>query len=340
MKKYPLILFLAMVVIGRVEALQVYYADLKIEKALGVERSERDFSLELKDAVESYDVLNNLQLKKSKTDDIVSSLIDAGSLAMRESYDYLLYGTATLNQDWYEVRLSLYERESDSIIAVFYSKSNTEHSSLLMEEAGRKLVNYLYDRFAIEKRQLVDKSPGYMELSLNPGYWGTFFKPWSDIMMGYFHVGLSGMVALSEPRYCFSGHELYPRFGLSLDYSLAGNQTAVENYFYHSFIISIPVDLSLDINQNHSFRLGFAPGYQIDYLVQSRKYGEEYTSTSGAFVLSAFLAYSYNPVGGNLSIGLINAVDFSFYDDLLISYKPSISISYKVAHFKEKNDEN
>ncbi|MBB6480911.1 hypothetical protein [Spirochaeta isovalerica] len=320
-------------------ALQVFCSDLKIDNHTGLDSDDRDFSKELKEAVGIYDALNNIQLRKIDSGKVIASLIDAGSLAMRESYDYLLYGTLTLRQDWHEVRLSLYERESDSVIAVIYSKSDAGLSSLLMDEAGRKLVGYLYDRFAIEKRRIKDKSPGYIELSINPGYRGIFFEPWNEIMMGYFHFGMSGFVALSEPRFCFNGHEMYPRFGLSLDYGLAGNQSTVENFFSHSFMISIPLDLSLDLNAHHSLRLGVAPGYQIDYLVQSRKYGDEYTSTSGAFVLSAFFTYGYNPVAGNLSIGLINALDFAFYDDLLISYKPSISISYKVVHFKEKNDE-
>jgi len=337
MKQLRLLFLVFFLSVSGLNALQVFYTDLTTDGAIVSDIMARDFSSELNEAVVAHDFLRNIRFQYINSTQPVSSLIDGGALAMRESLDYLIFGSVKIRDNWIEAKLSLYERETDSIIAVIYSKSETERSCSLMDEAGRKLVSYIYDRFSIEKRVWEDRSPGYFELSFNPGYWGVFFNPWSEILLGYFHTEISGMVALSEPRFCFQGHEMYPRFGLSVDYGLGGNCTVVESFFYHSFLLSLPFDLSLDLSPRHSLRLGLSPGYQIDYLVQSRKYSDIYSSISGAFVLSTYFTYSFTPSGGNFSMGLINKMDFAFYNEPLITYKPSLSISWKIVRFKEKN---
>lgn len=320
-------------------ALDVYFVEPEVTKEPDLEIAIPDFSEELPKAVETNDVLNSVKLIPESSDKPVRSLIDAGALAMRRSRKYLLYGSVNYTSSWCEARLSLYELETDSVRTVFYSKMSTDRSRNLIPDLGRKLVDYLYEQFGITDRSSIEKTPGYAELSLNPGYWGVLSSSWSDVLLGYFHAGITGEIALSEPRYYFNGNELYPCFGLSIDYGLGRNRVGVENYFYHSLQASLPLELSLDLRGGHRFRLGIAPGYQFDFLVQERKYGDRFQGYSGAFLLKASFLYTYFPGAGNFSIGLLNNVDFAFYDNLQVSYRPSVFLSYKLTTFKEKKNE-
>lgn len=290
---------------------------------------------DLPKSVDLYDVLNSIKVIHAHSDSSVRSLIDAGSLAMKDSLNFLLYGTIQTSSSWCEARLSLYELETDSVRTVFYSKVSSDRAYSLADELGRKLTEYLYGEFGIEDRLPIKKSYGYMEVAFNPGYWMVLSPQWSDNLLGYFNGAVTGKVALSEPRLHFDGNEMYPRFGLSIDYALGRNRIGVEEYYYHSIQLGLPLELVLHLKQKHMFGISVTPAYQLDFLNQQRKYGDLFSAASGAFALKAGLLYSFSPGSGDFSFGLNNQIDITFYEDILISYKPSMVLSYKFLHFKD-----
>lgn len=334
----PFVLLLLFLFAAHLGALDIYCVPPEITAEPGSQKVFSDFLGALIDAVGEQDVFNSLRLIPEEREKPVVSLIDAGSLAMRRSRDYLLYGTVEINSRWCEVRYSLYELETDSIRTVFYSKAGADQSRDLIAELGRKVTDYFYARFGIEDRSVIKKSPGYLELSLDGGYWGVLSSTWSDLLIGYFHSGITMDIALNEPRYYFEGNELYPRFGIGLDYGFGRNKSGLESFSYNSFQMNIPLELILDLRQYHRFGLIVSPGYQIDYLRQERNYSEVYDDVSSCFLLKTGFSYMFIPPGKRISFGLVNIFDFSFYGDLQVSYKPSLRISWKILEFGESSD--
>lgn len=327
------------------ECSSLYSLDLHMTQPEMVSTSQAkidqtSFVDELSGVIDKLDTLNTIRLMYAGEDEPVLSLIDAGSHAMKNSTNYLLYGKIQETANWCEARFSLYELETDNIRTVFYSKVSLERHHELVSELGRKITDYIYREFGFQEKRSVTESNGYFQLSVNPGYWMVCTPIWSDVLLGYFNVGISGKIALPNPRLFFNGNEMYPRFGLSLDYSVGRNSSGLENYFYHSLQASFPLEIVLDFKKRHLLGISISPGYQFDLLNQNRKYSNLYNDVSGAFLIKAGVLYSFSPDKGNFSLGLLNQVDFSFYDELLISYKPSISLSYKIMNFKDSEDEN
>lgn len=329
------IIILSFFCAGSLFSLDIFLAEPVLVSSDGQQDVSGLLVTEMPEAVDLYDVLNSIKVVQVHSESPVRSLIDAGSLAMKDSLNYLLYGTVQASPSWLEARLSLYELETDSIRTVFYSKVSSDRADALAYELGRKLTEYLYDEFGIEDRQLIKKSPGYLEVAINPGYWMVLSPQWSNNLLGYFNGGVTGKVALSEPRLYFDGNEIYPRFGLSIDYALGRNRIGVENYFYHSLQVGLPLEFVLHLKQRHLFGISVTPAYQLDILNQKRKYGDLFSAVSGAFALKTGLLYTFSPGSGDFSIGLNNQIDITFYEDILISYKPALVLSYKFLHFKD-----
>jgi len=339
--KFPVLTFIlmAITVLTNIKAIDLHYVTPEITIESDSPMELPDFNRILMETVEERDVFNSLKVIPEEWDKPVLSLIDAGSLAMNRSRNYLLYGIIQVNDLWCEAKISLYELETDSVRTIFYSKAATGRFSELASELGRKMVDYFYDHFGISDRSVINKSPGYLELSVDGGYWGILSAQWNDVSMGYFHCGLNLAVGLTEPRLYFDGHELYPRFGLGFNYGYSRNKTGLEPFSSHSFQIYLPLELILDLRKYHQFGFILSPGYEIDYLVQERLYGDVFTDASSAFVLKTGLSYMFNPPGKPVRFGMVHMFDFAFYDDLLVSYKPSIRVAFKIHNFGETSDE-
>lgn len=280
-------------------------------------------------SIEDYDIINCLDMRIADRVDPVASLIQAGSFTVRNSISYMIYGSVYHRSDWVEMKLSLYEAETDTVLTVFYGKVNETRIDSLIDELGERICIFLYEEKGIEERLIAKEAAGYIDLGFSPGYWALFSGEWSDLIIPYVHGAFTLGVALPYPRYMGENFEIFPKFGLLVDYGLGVNRSDYESFSFHSLQMALTLELSFQVDEKHIFSLIAAPGYQIDIMVQSRKYDDSYTGVSNTFLVKAGLDYMYQPAGKNISFGLSNMIDFAFYDDLMVSYKPSFRISYK-----------
>ena len=229
---------------------------------LGLESDDTAETLEeeLVRAVEEQDTLDALNMIMIGTNSPVASLLDAASTAVRNSRDYLLYGAVVSNPDWIEVRLSLYERESDSIRTVFYDKAASERFEEVPEELALRIVKFVYGAYGIEDRRLYTPDPAYLEAYGELGYWGLFPGEWNDVMTGFFHGGFGVSVGLPSPGLVRENFELYPCFGFLFDYAMGANRPDYESATYHSFQFAVPLEASCRFNNGHARKLRLRSG--------------------------------------------------------------------------------
>jgi hypothetical protein len=287
-----------------------------------------DFSSRLIGAVKIKDLLNTLHITALTSEEPVHSLLDAGITASKERIDYLLYGTLNREENWIEVRISLYERETDRIRTVFYGKSDSSRHNDLIEELAGKICRYFYRAYDIEPSLIQREWQGFWTARFFTGYWGLL-SPWDHRLTGLFSLAFKGTLTPPDIVLYMGDFTLFTGFGLYAGYSLGLNKPDNEHFTYHSFQLAFPLDFSTQWRDRHCFSLSLAGGSQIDGLFQSRLYGDLYSALSQTFIVKVDLSYEFLIPESNWFLGFSQEVDFAFYDPLLIGYKPSLSLGYR-----------
>ena len=292
-----------------------------------------DFSHELSLAIESADSINTIHI--TEKDIVVESLLDAGMAAFNSNAYYMLYGTLFVEEHWIEARVSLYELETDSIRTVFYEKADSSRYDELVQSLAEKIVSYFYNAYNIEPARVLQEWSGYWDFGFSPGYWGVL-PDWNNLLTGLTSLELSASLAPGKLSFFYDQFVFYPKMGFSFTYQTGLNKPEFESFLYNSFQISIPLEFCAEWRNQHFFSFQLYPGDQIDWLAQSRLYGDVVHSVSQAFFLGTGLSYQFIPEGSSWSFGINQRVDIVFYDELMIAYKPSVTVHYRLESNKNE----
>ena len=284
----------------------------------------------LASAMKEEDILNTLNIHILSEEIMIQSILEAGDWAFDMGEDYLLYGTLFENKKWWELRVSLYERETDKILSVFYGKSSPERANELVRETGGKISRFIYHFRNIEKPMKILKREACWEGGGSIGYWSVL-PSWHNSLTGLFSIESQASFLPEEPVYYKGKFTLYPCFSGRLGYALGLNKPSKEDFFYHSFLAALPIELLLEWNDSHRIGLGITSGIRLDWLIQNRTFGGIDSGVSQAFLLGIEINYTYKLPRSNWSIGAGQRGEIYFYDPLLISYRPMIILNYSFA---------
>ncbi len=339
MKLNNVLFFLVILLLGiPLSSLELTMSEIKVEPLF--ERYEStdfllpdNFSGDLSQAINDADTINSIHIRKE--DIVIESLLDAGIAAFNSNAYYMLYGTLFVEEHWIEARVSLYELESDSIRTIFYEKAEISRYDDLVRGLAEKIVLFFYNAYSIEPALVIDEWTGYWDFGTSLGYWGVL-PGWNRTLTGLTSLEFSASRAFGKPSFSYDHFIFYPKLGFSVAYQTGINKPGYESFIYNSFQISLLLEFCAQWRKEHFFSLQLYPGDQIDWLAQSRLYGELEHAVSQAFFIGTGLSYQFTPPGSSWSFGINQRVDFTLYEDLMISYKPSITVHYRL----EKKDEN
>ncbi|MDC7220198.1 MAG: hypothetical protein PQJ59_09670 [Spirochaetales bacterium] len=295
-----------------------------------------EISRDLYKQIGSYDPLGCLVLNKLDKSVKVNSLLSASTTAYNNQMPYMLYGSYYESMDWLELRISLYEQETDRIRTTFFGKASKDRYDSLIDNTAERIGTYFYDQYNIEAVYAKDPWEGYWELGMNLGYW-MILPSWNDALTGTGTANLHGALALSEPSFRRNHWIFYPKFGLSLGYAFAMSTPDYESSLYHSFQMAMPLEFCAEWRRRHCLSFHLTPGDQLDWMAQSRLYNSSYSAISQSFYLSTGFSYRFVPKGGKWAFGMSHLVDITFYDDTMFAYKPSFTIEKRFLREK-KND--
>ena len=341
MKVCSIYIFLVLTTLCSLYSLQISLAEINVEEMFDESQRDgisipEDFSHDLSEVINGYDKINSIQVNELQDDLQIESLLDASIAAFDSNSFYMLYGTLYIDERWMEARITLYELETDRVRTIFYEKADISRYDDLVRDMGEKIVLYFYDVYDIEPAQVFNEWKGYWEIGGSLGYWGVL-PDWNETLSGLVSLQAGISLAFDRPVLFYNHFVIYPKVGFSLSYQPGINKAGFENFVYNSFQLAIPFSICAEWRKKHYFSFQVYPGDQIDWLVQSRLYGDTYSVVSQSMFLAFGITYELLPAGSQWAFGLNQRLDFVFYEDLMVSYKPSIQISYRLE--KNANEE-
>ena len=121
-----------------------------------------------------------------------------------------------------------------------------------------------------------------------------------------------------------SGSKIYYiSFGIDIEYAIGMSAPDYENAFLHVGRVRVPFEVSCELSDRSTISAGLGPLFELDILVQARKYSGTFVGTTAAPGVSLSLSYSYmiSP-GASIACGLF--ADFAAYDPLFVSLSPRV----------------
>jgi hypothetical protein len=258
----------------------------------------------------------------------VQTFLDATLLCQRQGYGFLLYGYVKRSEFSVSAEVKLLDSEKNEVTANFFNSDDRNHYLRLMHDLAARIVDYFYNDAGL--KPVVRKSSPRHDLlafAFSLGYWTPSGNEWGPVLAGLGSVSTGISFIPSLPLFLLMSREWYVSLGAGVEYGLGMNQPGHESFFLHSTKLRFPVELHVQLGDDHAFGLGAGPLFQVDTMVQDRMYDSPFiaaTAVSGV-TISAQYHYAASPL---FSLGLAAVADIAFYAHPLVTISPRLFLLF------------
>jgi hypothetical protein len=252
------------------------------------------------------------------------SFLEAARLSEAQECHYLLYGYIKKNDYAYYAELKLLSRENKELTATFVSGDDAGHYERLVGDLATKVFNYFRDELGLASKA-DEPAPRRNSLLIIPaaGYWLSAGSEQARTLSGLGSVTAGLRLIPLYPGFTMGSKVYYLSFGLDLEYAIGMSAPNYENAFLHVGRVRLPVEVNCELSDRSTIAAGLGLLFELDMLVQARKYAATYVGTTAAPGATISLSYIYmiSP-GASIALGLV--ADLVAYNPLFVSLSPRI----------------
>jgi hypothetical protein len=252
------------------------------------------------------------------------SFLEAARLSEAQDCHYLLYGYVKKNDFAYYAELKLLSRENKELTATFVSGDDAAHYERLVGDLATKVFNYFRDELGLPLKT-DEIAPRRNSLLIIPaaGYWLPVGSEQARALSGLGSVTAGLRLIPLYPGFTSGSKVYYLSFGLDLEYAIGMSAPDYENAILHVGRVRLPVEVNCELSDRSTISAGLGLLFELDMLVQARKYADTFVGTTAAPGASISLSYTYM-ITPSASIALGFVADFAAYDPPFISLSPRI----------------
>lgn len=250
-------------------------------------------------------------------------------LCQAQDCPYLIYGYLSRSSYFLRAELKLLARGDAAFSAIFVSGDDARHYDRLMDDLTGKIEAYLRDDLGMGPSARGRPERNRVELSSTLGYWTPLEGAWSSALSGLAASSAGIRLVPRRPLFVLWGRAGHMALGLDLEYALGTGQPEVESFWLHSARLRMPVEAMLELGKAHELGLGAGPLFEVDTMLQARKYASVRSETIVESGMSLELLYRYE-LSSSVSVGLEQLFDFVFYSPVLAIYSPRLSVDLRL----------